>query len=170
MEMTIQRKLQALVCALLLVPCLGCSVQLYSGENLPDEEASHLTVRRTSPDIVLEAVSVDGRSVPAYATSASLIPGDHFVLIRYRVEVRDMCDPRDYQCPATILQGRCEGYISTEMGSRDVIVVDNSSGEMRAAVEPRTFISPLTTTDGVPPKDLPCSKPSRYDQVGRAGA
>jgi hypothetical protein len=167
--MRIHRTLQAFVSALMLASCIGCSVQLYSGEDLPDEEASRVTVRRTSPDIVLESVTIDGKSVPSYATSASLIPGDHFVLIRYRVEVREMCDPRDYSCPATILQGRCEGYISTEMGSRDVIVVDNSSGEMRAAFEPRTVISALTTTDGVPPKDLPCSKPSRYDQLGRAG-
>jgi hypothetical protein len=72
-------------------------------------------------------------------------------------------------CPATVLQGRCEGALSLAMGSKGVVVIDARSGEVRAQLQERKVLSPLTTTDGSTRRSIPCSRPSRYDQVGRGG-
>jgi hypothetical protein len=158
---------RALIGVALCASMTGCTVQLYSGEELPEAEASHLTVRRASPDIVLEAVSVDGKAVPSYARSVLVEPGDHLISIKYMVEVREMCDLRDYSCPATLLQGKCEGYLATTAGSRDIIAVDSARGVLRASVQQPQVIGLLRTTDGAPVRDIPCSKPSRFDEIGR---
>lgn len=147
----------------------ACSVQMFSGEEVPDEEAALLAFRRSAPELIIDGIAVDAKSVPTYATSVKLLPGEHLVTIRYRIELRDFCDPRDYMCPATILQGRCEAALELEMGSKGVVVMDTRSGEVRAQLQPRQVLGPLATSDGARGRTIPCTRPSRYDQVGRSG-
>jgi uncharacterized protein YheU (UPF0270 family) len=160
--------------ALALLPVLAatlsaCSVQMFSGEDVPDEEAALLAFRRSGPELIIDTISVDAKSVPTYATSVKLLPGEHLVTIRYRIELRDFCDARDYMCPSTILQGRCEGALDLQMGSRGVVVMDSRSGEVRAQLELPRILGPLSVSDGKRGKSIPCTRPSRYDSVGRAG-
>jgi hypothetical protein len=161
-------KLRVLFGLAILTPLVGCTVQLYSGDELQDQDASQITVRRASPDLILESVSVDGKGVPFYARSVLVAPGEHLIAVRYLIEVRDMCDVRDHSCPATLLQGKCEGYLATIAGSRDVIALDSAQGSVRASVQRPSLLGPFKITDGGPLRDIPCSKPSRYDEVGRA--
>jgi uncharacterized protein YheU (UPF0270 family) len=160
--------------AVVLLPALAatlsaCSVQMFSGDDVPDESAALLAFRRSGPDLIIDTIAVDAKSVPTYATSVKLLPGEHMVTIRYRIEIRDFCDARDYMCPSTILQGRCEGALNLEMGSKGVVVMDTRSGEVRAQLEPPRVLGPLSLSDGKRGKAIPCTRPSRYDNVGRAG-
>lgn len=164
----------ASVCAWLVLPALAttlsaCSVQMFSGEDVPDEEAALLAFRRSGPELIIDTISVDAKSVPTYATSVKLLPGEHLVTIRYRIELRDFCDARDYMCPSTILQGRCEGALDLQMGSKGVVVMDSRSGEVRAQLELPRILGPLSVSDGKRGKSIPCTRPSRYDNVGRTG-
>lgn len=102
-----------------------------------DTPRANLVISRTSPEVIIQQVVIDGRSIGTPQLSFDIPAGTHSVTIRFGVSVGDNCDPGDTRCPASVATGTCSGSFHSVMDGRYRILIDSRQEEVVGSVQER---------------------------------